>query len=561
MLKAEKLILRKVQTLTLLLLFSLVSSAQSLDKQNKDMFRTFVELMNNGQEEEFYHHAAQYEAFLKQNKLYEQYFKIKTNVGFHLVSHQHPLRGMRTALELDSDIRAYGDTTLLYLVTGLRGDIYKSTHHFNKADSAYKMALTQVGQKDEKFVMLVNMSLAEVNLTMNPEEALRWADKAQAKAAELNNIEYQSMSLGAKGYIFFMLAEKDSFLETYRHYSQLKAQFDSLETKTKQRFNKRYANVMKVATLAFDNKFEEAIDMANNQYLSVDRQMVIFRIFGMEGVAEKEKAYQRLVWGFTAMTLLYIFIYIMGRRRLMHIIWKRQAELKVAFEKAEAANKTKAAFIRSMSHEIRTPLNAINGFSQVLCSPEFELSEEEKSDLKQRITSNSEAITLIINELLELASGESNTLDENSLIDVQLNKVCRKAIATAKEQQDKHLKLRFMTDVSDDFMFKSNDETILNILSKLIDNAQKFTNEGDVTIHASVNDTTVEISVTDTGIGIPEERQEDVFDNFVKLDDYKEGVGLGLPICRRLAHSLGGDIVIDKTYKKGSRFVLRLPVK
>ena len=67
--------------------------------------------------------------------------------------------------------------------------------------------------------------------------------------------------------------------------------------------------------------------------------------------------------------------------------------------------------------------------------------------------------------------------------------------------------------------------------------------------------------MTDTGTGIPEEKRNDIFENFVKLDDYKEGVGLGLPICRRLACSLGGDIVLDPAYKNGSRFIVQLPVR
>ena len=98
-------------------------------------------------------------------------------------------------------------------------------------------------------------------------------------------------------------------------------------------------------------------------------------------------------------------------------------------------------------------------------------------------------------------------------------------------------------------------------MSKIIDNALKFTNEGSVTVHASLEGRQVEISVADTGIGVPEDRREDIFENFVKLDDYKEGVGLGLPICRRLVKTLGGDIVLDSSYKKGCRFIVILPVK
>jgi signal transduction histidine kinase len=248
----------------------------------------------------------------------------------------------------------------------------------------------------------------------------------------------------------------------------------------------------------------------------------------------------------------------MGRRRLMRKIWKRNAELRVAMENAETANRMKAAFIRSMSHEIRTPLNAINGFTQVLCS-DLELSAEEKTDIVQRITSSSEAITIIINELLELSAGESVTIDIDDLLPVHVNEVCRKVMVEAEKDNEKKLKMNFYTTIPDDFTIKSNEETVGKILTKIVDNAMKFTDKGHVDINVSNRDNYVEISVEDTGVGIPEEQHEAIFENFVKLDDFKNGAGLGLSICRRLVKLLGGRIFIDSQYNIGSRFVVQLP--
>ena len=232
----------------------------------------------------------------------------------------------------------------------------------------------------------------------------------------------------------------------------------------------------------------------------------------------------------------------------------------MAQEQAEAANKMKAAFIRSMSHEIRTPLNAINGFSQILCSSEFDLQDEEKKDLRERITSNVEAITIIINELLELAAGESVTLDLNDLNPIRINEVCRNVVAMSEEHNDKDLHLEFKSTLDDSFAIKSNEETVSQILQKIIDNALKFTEEGSVCVEVGRKGKTLEISVTDTGIGIPADKQETIFDNFVKLNDFKGGVGLGLSISRRLAKTLGGNIILDSTYTTGSRFIIQLPI-
>lgn len=554
----------KIIAITFSLLLALTVPAEDIDHIHKDFYREFVRLRNFGEEEDFYAHTAKYKKFLWSNQMYEAYFKIKTNEGFYFASHQHPLRAMRTATELEEEIMAYGDTTLLYLPSGLKGDIYKQTHNIPKADSTYIVALKQVGKRDHKFTMVVHMNLAEVNLTTNPEKSLEWANLALHEADSLNNYEHRSMALGTKCYIFFMLAERDSFMQTKERFYKLKEEFDALDEQTKatgrQHFSSYYDKVMAIAQTAFDGKFKEAVDMADIAQLNVDRQMVIFRIYAMEGEAVKEKAHKRLEWGFAAMTALYIFVYIMGRRRLMRKIRRRKEELKVAMEKAEVANKMKAAFIRSMSHEIRTPLNVINGFSQILCSNEFNLSEEEKKDMKKRIMANSESITLIINELLELSAGESVTLDESNLTDTCPNELGRKAIAKAGKQNDKGLSLVFKSDLADSFVFKNNEDTISRVLEKILDNAVKFTSKGSVTLEVSRKDDSVLFSISDTGVGIPEDKQNEIFDNFVKLDDYKEGVGLGLPICRRLAHSLGGDIVLDRKYKNGSRFILQLPI-
>ena len=256
---------------------------------------------------------------------------------------------------------------------------------------------------------------------------------------------------------------------------------------------------------------------------------------------------------------LYVFVYIMGRRRLMRKIWQRNRELLVARDKAEESDRMKTAFIRSMSHEIRTPLNAINGFSQVLCLPDYELADDEKHDLQQRITTNVEIITVIFNELLELAQGESIAVEQERSA-IRINEVCRAAVERARSMSLKKLEISFDTSFDDDFTVNSNSEILSNVLDKMMDNAVKFTEEGSVKLDCKKNDGKLTISVSDTGIGIPEEQRDAVFDNFVKLSEYTEGVGLGLPICRRLIRTLGGDISIDPDYTSGARFVVQFPL-
>ena len=557
----------RLLSLLVLLLFTgsmqVLALTPSEDKENKDLFRRFVYLLNYGQEEEFYAQAALYGDFLKAHGMKEEYYKIKTNEGFFDVNHAHPFRAMNTCDQLDREIREAGDTAYCYLATGLKADIYKLTYHF-KADSTYRQALVEVGDRDPKFKMLVHMSLAQVNYMSQPQDAMAWADLALSEASQLGNYEFRSMALGMKGYLNFMMGNKEGFDEVELQFNNLKAEFDSLEAKGetlgRQRFCHMYDAVLRIARLSFDGHFSEAIDLARTEQLNVERQQVIFRIHSLDGMLQKEKSHRNLIWGFSAMTVLYVFVYIMGRRRLIRKIWQRNREIEDALKKADAGIRMKAAFIRSMSHEIRTPLNAINGFSQILCSSDYDLSEEEKTNIKERITSNSEAITIIINELLELAAGETATFTADNLRDVWINDVCRKALTALEKHNRKRLMLSFNTELDDTFTIKSNAETVGRILEKILENAMKFTDEGGVTVNVSKTDKDVLVSITDTGKGIPAEKQEAIFENFVKLNDYKGGVGLGLPICRQLAYALGGNIYIDPSYKKGSRFVVQLPL-
>ena len=121
-----------------------------------------------------------------------------------------------------------------------------------------------------------------------------------------------------------------------------------------------------------------------------------------------------------------------------------------------------------------------------------------------------------------------------------------------------------MTKVTDDFVFRSHGATITRILMHLLNNAQKFTEEGFIELRCVYDQESrrLNLMVTDTGIGIPEEDQDRIFDLFEKgSGNFKEGIGLGLPICRRLAQSIGAEVNIDKTYKTGCRFILSIPVK
>lgn len=274
-------------------------------------------------------------------------------------------------------------------------------------------------------------------------------------------------------------------------------------------------------------------------------------------LAEAEKRTDNWKTAFWVMTGVYIFVYIMGRRRLVRKIWARNKELKLALDKAQESDRLKTAFIRNISHEVRTPLNAINGFSQLLCSSDFELSQEERQDMKDRISKSAETLTDIFSEVLEMSEGESL----HSRSDVDVNTLCREMIEEQKKVNEKGLDIRHASSLPDDFKVHTNEPNVRLILRHLLDNAVKFTEKGGVTLKCEVIGQQLVMSVADTGIGIDPDNRERIFDNFVKLDDYADGVGLGLPLSRRIARLLGGDVTYDYGYTGGARFLFTLPIK
>ena len=199
--------------------------------------------------------------------------------------------------------------------------------------------------------------------------------------------------------------------------------------------------------------------MAENDSISVELDSLKRELVETQEESEdhKETAENRKNW-IIGIVVAFFIIYIMGRRRLMRIIWDKNKKLKAALDRAEESNRMKTAFINNMSHEIRTPLNAVGGFSSLLCEPGIELSEEERKDAKERITYNVDLITTIIDELLELANSESerSMKPDSEMSDVMINVLCRKLLRTMDDNTKESVDIRFSTNVADDFTVRTH---------------------------------------------------------------------------------------------------------
>jgi PAS domain S-box-containing protein len=242
---------------------------------------------------------------------------------------------------------------------------------------------------------------------------------------------------------------------------------------------------------------------------------------------------------------------------------KMERELIAAKEKAEESDRLKSAFLANMSHEIRTPMNGIIGFTQLL--KKSDLTGDKKQKYIDIIQKSGNRMLKTVNDIIEISKIETGQ------VEIASNKVnISKHILNlceffSVEAEKKDLKLIVEDKLTENESVIQVDENKLNsILTNIIYNAIKYTEKGHVKIGCIRNDSKFELCVTDTGIGIPKDRQEAIFERFVQADieDSRvfEGSGLGLAITKSYVEMLGGSICVESEENKGSTFFVELPV-
>ena len=261
------------------------------------------------------------------------------------------------------------------------------------------------------------------------------------------------------------------------------------------------------------------------------------------------------------LTLLLALVYIMFSHR------RHMRQLNNAYQHALESDQMKTAFIQNVSHEIRTPLNIISGFSQVIADPSLTNSAEERQYMSKMMQKSAIQVTTLIDEILSLSLIESTT-ELHREDRVAVNSLLRSVSKEYESLLNSDTTIRVESSLPDDFLLTTNRNMLNRVVSSLVDNAVKNTQQGSIIIGADSQPPTEEgssplltISVTDTGTGVPKGEEERIFERFVKLDNFKEGIGLGLTIARRLIEKLGGSVALDQSYRQGARFVLTLPVE
>lgn len=235
---------------------------------------------------------------------------------------------------------------------------------------------------------------------------------------------------------------------------------------------------------------------------------------------------------------------------------KMEEELILAKAHAEEPNKLKSAFLANMSHEIRTPLNAIVGFSGLIVN---EKDENKRNKYVQVIESNNELLLKLIGDILDLSKVEAGSM-EYTHSEFDLNKLMEDMNGTLQLRLDKKKQVVLSYKCGlEQCVIRSERNRLTQLVTNLVTNAIKFTEHGTINFGYELRNDMLRFYVSDTGCGIPKEKQKDIFNRFIKLNDFKQGFGLGLPICKSIVNDLGGEIGVESEEGKGSTFWFTIP--
>ena len=325
-------------------------------------------------------------------------------------------------------------------------------------------------------------------------------------------------------------------------------------------FEKKGDNAKALEYYIRNRKFEDSLNNEENtsriQNLRVDyeRQSKQYEI----NLLENELTHQKLestriliAVTFVAIVLLVIWIItlIRGRRQLK----KANDEIAEAYQQTKKALEVKTAFMKSMKHEIRTPLNGIMGFSQLLSS--MYTADEQAHQMTEVIEKQSMLLAKIIDDILEIADADTvKPKIENCAID----EIVESSMATARQVVNADVALAYKP-FSTGVVISTDSHILQTILVKVLDNAAKFTKQGSITVLTKQIEHGISFIVEDTGSGIPADKTETVFDQFTKLDEFSQGTGMGLTLCRTIIQKLNGKIFVDTSYSGGCRMIIEIP--
>ena len=327
------------------------------------------------------------------------------------------------------------------------------------------------------------------------------------------------------------LGQKDSAIAFYKRYIYVS---DSIRTSETGLSLTEYSTLLDVNRL-------------NNENLALETELY-----------QKNRQRNRLIIGALLVLTGILGIFFGRENRLNRRLRHSEQQLLAAKKRAEQASVMKTEFIQNMSHEIRTPLNSIVGFSQIL--GQLHADDPEICEYSRIIETGSNNLVRLVDDVLDISN--LDTLQQIELTNSEeVGALCQIVCQKVEELIQPGVELHVEAGRTP-FIIQTHAAWLMNMLRILLQNAAKFTAAGSITLAWQVDEPqgVIRFTVSDTGIGIPADRSEYIFERFAKLNPFSQGAGLGLSIARLCAEKMGGSLRLDTSYTAGARFVLELPL-
>ena len=577
--------------------------AQAADKQAKDTTAArlsieFRRLYIDGDEKKLNAKAQELIDHINKQPEFDHhlYYSTLIDVVSFDMNNGHYYRAMQKARKLVAEMKEKQHTEEYYNASYLMAIIYWYRNNIPIASKYFDQAIKEVPKENKIDLASIYTDYANMMTDEDPKKAMDLVNHALEQSG--SNSYRLTYALTMKGVIAFAQRDGATVLDCYHRYLDLKKQ------NTPDQICDMYEKHLELAVLTVNGHAKEAMAESKKDLDNTDRYAIQLSI--CDYIGDKAKAYEILkkltkeeemlnnlimeddinemnsdlqvveakremsrnwiiflvvMFILSVIIIVCLSVIVINRRRSLQRMRQHNEELTIAKNRAQESDQMKSIFIRHVSHEIRTPLNIITGFTQVLNTPGYEPSEEDRKDMMQRISENTEQITQIVNELLDMADTESMTVIERT-DETTAGNLCQKAIAESNIAPTETVDFRLQNEVPDTRLIKTSTASVVKILNNLLQNAVKFTNEGHITLKVMLDEPKGQMmfAVIDTGIGVPEEARERIFERFEKVDSFKEGIGLGLCVSRSLARRMGGDVTLADSSSQGSTFLLTIPL-
>lgn len=507
------------------------------------------------------------------------------------------------ALLLKDDLKnGMGGQEEQYIGPMLLGQVHNVCGNVSGAITDLKEAITLVKgtRYEESIIISLYMALAHLTLDSDQDQSMEWINEGIKVLDGYKQSEvYHQKLAGSYAFKSIIYFKKGDYQSSRYWYDQFKA----LRQEAPEGYLGKFMGYADIYHQVLDGQVEEALKAIDNIKSMKERYLIKCDLYHYTGELEKayatqrqlllkndsirgkmmaenisqmerdiqmmthqqEMAQQMNIVLMVAVALAILVIVLMAcnillRRRSRKELLAKNAELRAANSFVTAADNMKMEFIRNVSHEIRTPLNIINGFTQVLTNEENSFLPQERRQFADTIGENTQRITSLVNKMLSLANENTKDLLKE-VEDTDALDICQKALREMPPVDAKRIKVELDDQTNGNgTTLCTNSGCLLKMLGNMLENSVKFTDEGYIRLTLRNDGQMMWFTVEDTGCGIPEEKISAIFDLFVKVDEFKQGLGLGLAYCHETAKRLGGNLRLDHTSEAGTSFTLGLPL-